>query len=170
MNKVCRLLEDYLKNDLTPEEKDLFDKHLNECENCRREVELLREVEGYLNSIPKVKVPEDFSERVIEKVYEHKRKVAGWYMYAAVFFVSFISAFLAINVIGINKAIQNVVSVGESVYKFAKSVLTAITTLSGTLYSVMTPGKINSVVLTIAFGVILLIFLKSIKLFSSVER
>ena len=170
MNRLCQLLERYLKDDLNKEEKLLFESHMVKCAHCRKEVELLREVDEYLNAIPKVKVPDNFSNIVLEKIHQHKKAVAGWYLYGAFAFLSFVAALFAIAAVGVNSFVNNFVFLGKSLYNFASSLLTAVVTLSGSLYNALTPGKVNGIVLTMAFVIIFLVFLKSIKLFSSVER
>ncbi len=170
MKMLCELLERYLKNELNKKDKELFENHIKECAFCAKQVELDREVTHYLNSIPKVKVPGNFSTAVMEKIHEHKQKVIGWYVYAAVAFMSFLSVVFVVGLIGLDNFISDAVSLGHSVYDFANSLVTAIITLSGTLYNVLTPGKVNGVVLIFAFMIILTVFLKSIKLFASVEK
>ena len=170
MKKLCELLERYLQGDLKKNEIEVFENHLLECEKCKKEVELEKEVEEYLNSIPKVKVPDNFSNIVIEKIYNHKQKVQSWYIYAVVAFVSFVSALFAGTVIGWKNVADSAIYFGESVYNLAVSFLTAVITLSGTLYNALTPGKVNGISLIFVFVVVLVIFLKSVKVFSSVER
>ncbi len=168
--KKCQLLEKYLIGELDPEKMLDFENHIKECEFCEKELRLMVEIENYLEEIPKVRPPENFSEEVISKIKTYKKTVAGWYWYLTFSIVLFFAMIFAVSIKGVDKLVNDFMSLVASLHTFTTSVLTAIVTISESVYNILTPGKINGIVLTMVFVIICMIFLKSVKLFSSVER
>ncbi len=166
MKKICGLLEDYLMENLDEKNRKLFESHLDECESCRKSVEAFSKIEQSLNSIPKVSVPEGFSASVMEKIYERKEKVLGWYVYGIVAFLSFAVSVVAVYLLGFDYVAAKVYSVASTVYAFASSFSVALSTLSGSLYNSIDFGGLNGVVLTFVFVMICFGFAKSVKIFT----
>ena len=170
MKRLCNMLDDYLEGKLEGRDKEVFESHLLECEHCRREVEAFKKIEGYLNSIPKVKVPDNFSAMVIDKIHSHKKKLADLYIYSIVAVISFISTIVAVSLIGWKNVAENLVLAGRSIYQFAHSFISAVFVLSEVVYDIITPGKVNGFVLTVVFLLVLMVFVKSVRAFSGVKR
>jgi len=166
MNKLCNLLEDYLQENLDKKNREIFEKHLEKCESCRKSVEGFAKIEKSLNSIPKVSVPDDFSASVMERIYARKEKILGWYFYGITAFLSFILSAVVVYLLGFDYVAEKVYSVVSTVYAFASSFSVALSTLSGSLYNSVDFGGLNGVVLTFVFVMICFGFAKSVKIFT----
>lgn len=170
MKRLCNMLDDYLEGKLESRDREVFEGHLLECEHCKREVEAFNQIEGYLNSIPRVKVPDDFSAIILEKIHSHKKRMADLYIYSIVAIISFISTIFAVSLIGWENVVENLIYAGKSIYQVVHSFLSAVFVLSEVVYNIITPEKANGFALTVAFVLVLMVFIRSIKVFSGVKR
>jgi predicted anti-sigma-YlaC factor YlaD len=59
--KTRSKLSEYLDDCLTPQERKDLEQHLEECEACRQEFELLRATVNLLHQVPQVPVPRSFA-------------------------------------------------------------------------------------------------------------
>ncbi len=170
MKKECRLLFDYLQDNLAERVKSAFEYHLEDCERCSSEVKKFREIEKGLDSIPKVKVPETFSFEVIEKIRERKRKIAGWYYYFAVSLSALVFFFFFVGVVGVKRVYANALAFARTLDLFLSSVVTAVATISSSLYNTFYVGRFTSVILILLFGVLGYGFFRSLKVFSKAGK
>lgn len=66
--EIRLLLNEYLEGMLDLETKSLIEKHLEECGECSRELVFIKAYKGTLSSLPEVQAPEDFLQKVHEKI------------------------------------------------------------------------------------------------------
>lgn len=81
--KCEELLLDYIEGTLTPEEKQEFRLHLENCQICQQALEQQRKILNMLEQeIDRMEIPHDFMEQVEERLYQQppkrRRKSFGW--------------------------------------------------------------------------------------------
>jgi len=170
MKKECKLLLEYLKDNLPEREKSAFEYHLKNCDKCKQEVEQFKEIENALNSMPKLNVPETFSFEVIASIKERKRKVLGWFYYSAVSLSVLLLSFFFVGAIGVKRVFANARAFAHTVEVFFSSVTTAVATISSSLYNTFYIGRFTSVILVLLFAVLSYGFFKSVKVFSKAGK
>lgn len=76
----------YIDDKLDSKSKIEFENHLNECEKCKKEYEIINNIVNSLNSISEEKLPYGYCKKLNEKLKEvQKRKRKwNWKQYAAV--------------------------------------------------------------------------------------
>lgn len=68
------LLSRYLDGDLHKDQSTAFEKHLKTCTTCQREIQNLRKTIDWIGQLRKIEVPEDFSQKVHQRVRKHRGK------------------------------------------------------------------------------------------------
>lgn len=87
--ETCReLLWAYLEQELSAEEITEIKQHLTECADCRKELEIQREILETLQSLPDEELPEGYHEELMEKLqvegtsnvvaFPQKKKAPKW--------------------------------------------------------------------------------------------
>jgi anti-sigma factor RsiW len=71
-------LYDYLEEGLSPERMNELREHLRSCRRCRRAVEERRIIAEAASTLPRIEVPEDFTERVMSRISRPKVSRPGW--------------------------------------------------------------------------------------------
>ncbi|NIQ39786.1 MAG: hypothetical protein GTN81_14540 [Proteobacteria bacterium] len=66
--KIKELLSEYIDDVLDEKEKTLVDNHLSRCDDCKAELVSLKAVVGELGSLESVRAPEDFLDRLHERL------------------------------------------------------------------------------------------------------
>ena len=123
--QIEKYVPDYFAGELEKDKKVLIEKHLKQCENCRKEVEELRILWDNIGKLPDVQPDEELRSRFIEKVDAIKayvlvnqagrdigRKLLGyWKSYpvlkAAAIVVLFLSGLFSGYLLGENSGVQN---------------------------------------------------------------
>jgi hypothetical protein len=68
--RIGELLSPYLEDDLSREQKQTVETHINSCSDCAELLSLMKETKESLTSFPEV----DVSENLVEKLYELPQK------------------------------------------------------------------------------------------------
>lgn len=71
--KIKKLLQLYIDNALTSDEKQMVEKHLKGCPTCRAELKPLYSIVKMVGSLPEIPPPPDFTEKVMSKISQVKR-------------------------------------------------------------------------------------------------
>jgi anti-sigma factor RsiW len=71
-------LYDYLEEGLSPERMNKVREHLRSCRRCRRAVEERKIIAEAASTLPRIEVPEDFTERVMSRISQPKAPRSGW--------------------------------------------------------------------------------------------
>lgn len=75
--EVQENLSAYYDDVLEVKDKKLIEEHLNNCSNCREELESLKQISEILKEAPPVSVPDGFAEEVIQRINQDKIKPIG---------------------------------------------------------------------------------------------
>lgn len=84
------MIFDYIENNLSPEQKEIFEEHLNKCDKCKDEYEKSKKMMDTINSYSKTCVPQKDLLSSLEpriKAYKRKRQISGISAFAAAFAV-----------------------------------------------------------------------------------
>ncbi len=80
-------VEAYRDNELSPEQRAAFARHLGQCADCAREIEAFDALSQRLRATPRAAMPDDLVERIIERHQERGerglRRITGWMSAAA---------------------------------------------------------------------------------------
>lgn len=68
----------YIDGDLEADDLNRFEKHLEQCESCRRELALARQIVGDLRSLPQQSCPESVVERAAGGIVRPEPEPARW--------------------------------------------------------------------------------------------
>lgn len=72
----CEWIKDnidaFLDSEMSPEENQMLNDHIEECETCREELELAKEMMGILRSLPEKECPERVIENIEREIKEKK--------------------------------------------------------------------------------------------------
>lgn len=74
--KVLNLIPLYIDNMLSEEENDIVSRHLNSCENCKKEFEFMTSLVKSVADIPEISPPSDFHKKLMakaEKIARNKK-------------------------------------------------------------------------------------------------
>ncbi len=71
------LIDLYLDNELTREEKQSFLTHISSCNECREALSFAQSVKETLATLPPLEVPSDFNQKVRSKVEAEKKRKKG---------------------------------------------------------------------------------------------
>lgn len=74
---ILSKINDYIDNELLPEEIIAFNKHIKECENCKKELLEAKTTLIMVKSLKELKLPdpdENFTLNIIRKIEEEKAK------------------------------------------------------------------------------------------------
>jgi len=74
------LVYSYLEGEFPPSEVREFEDHLGSCPKCRQILEDRRSFLEAANTLPTLEVPEDFADRVMERIPGGKSSLFGWLM------------------------------------------------------------------------------------------
>ncbi|MBN1848701.1 MAG: zf-HC2 domain-containing protein [Deltaproteobacteria bacterium] len=66
---IQRLLSEYIDGVLDAQTRDKVEKHLSTCERCGEEIESLKALIRDLETLPRVKAPDDFLEQLHERMH-----------------------------------------------------------------------------------------------------
>ncbi len=72
--KIKKLLKLYIDNTLTFGEKQIVEKHLEKCSECRAELKSLSAMVRLIKSLPEVSTPPNFTENLMSKISQIKEK------------------------------------------------------------------------------------------------
>ena len=78
----CDEFREHLDNyeSLTDSEKHTLEDHAKECESCREELEFMLSVISVTKNLPEIKAPDDFIERLNERIdREDRKQIVGRY-------------------------------------------------------------------------------------------
>jgi len=83
--KIKKLLKLYIDDALTFGERQLVEKHLEKCSECRAELRSLSTMVRLIKSLPKVSTPPNFTEKLMSKISQIKEKereriIPAWQM------------------------------------------------------------------------------------------
>ncbi|MDR5659502.1 DUF4349 domain-containing protein [Serpentinicella sp. ANB-PHB4] len=99
--KVLELISDYMDGMLSKEEKKVFEKHVNECDECSIYFQNYKLMIDSLNEIEEVDVPEGFNEQLHDKLLKEntrtKRRTTKKYFSVAAAVVILIGAISAMD-------------------------------------------------------------------------
>ena len=81
--KIKKLLKLYIDNTLTFGEKQIVEKHLEKCSECRAELKSLSATVRLIKSLPEVSTSPDFTEKLMSKISqieekERERIIPAW--------------------------------------------------------------------------------------------
>ena len=81
--KIKKLLQLYIDNTLTFGEKQIVEKHLEKCSECRAELKSLSATVRLIKSLPEVSTSQDFTEKLMSKISqieekERERIIPAW--------------------------------------------------------------------------------------------
>ena len=65
---ILNLIPLYIDNMLSEEENDILCEHIKICRECKKEAEFLKSVTRVAGEIPEIEVPNDFHERLMNKI------------------------------------------------------------------------------------------------------
>ncbi len=72
-------LSAFVDDELRPQERERMERHISQCENCRREAEKLREMVGIMNSMPDPETPAQLWESTRRRLEAYSEKpVKAW--------------------------------------------------------------------------------------------
>lgn len=81
MNETCKyfsgLINEYIENCLSEEQKTMLEKHLEDCTHCNEELKLTKETLKTIKTLKSLEVPEcneDFASNIILKLSKDKPK------------------------------------------------------------------------------------------------
>ncbi len=80
-NQSQQKLSEYLDGQLPEEERNQLEDHIQECEDCRRELDSLRRTVTALHELPEIPAPEGFHERINQRLRDETkgaRVVSMW--------------------------------------------------------------------------------------------
>lgn len=72
-SKVKDLIDAYIDNNLEPEMMNIVKEHLLTCNDCQDEVTFFEKYQGVIASLEKVAAPDDFLEKVHQRIMEPSR-------------------------------------------------------------------------------------------------
>ncbi len=71
--KAESMIDAYLDDDLTNDQKEEFLAHISSCENCKSLLEFAKNVKDTLSTLPEIEVPSDFLDGIHEKIKAEKK-------------------------------------------------------------------------------------------------
>lgn len=66
--EIQALIEMYLDDELTREQKHLFETHISSCNECRDALSFAKSIRQTLTALPELDVPEDFNLKIRERI------------------------------------------------------------------------------------------------------
>jgi len=85
----------YLENELTPEESSGIAGHIASCEKCRQAVEGRQILIEAAESLPPLRMPPDFTQQVMARIFPEKSQIRIWIAALATGFSLVVAIFLA---------------------------------------------------------------------------
>ena len=71
--KAESMIDAYLDDDLTNDQKEEFLAHISSCDNCKSALDFAKNVKDTLSSLPQIEVPQDFLSGIHEKIKAEKK-------------------------------------------------------------------------------------------------
>ncbi len=106
-NEIKDMISLYIDDELEDEEKLLFDRHIENCEHCRKELDEYRKMVNMLQNLPEEEPPKGYCKRLHEKLLNVKLNNktsmrSRWIKYSSIAatFVLIISAIYIANMSG----------------------------------------------------------------------
>lgn len=104
-NEIRDLLSFYLDNELHENERKQVVKHLEHCQECKYELEQLKNLIEQISEIEDVELPNDFNQKLHEKLVEidPEKTIAKWnnkgkiFKWASAVVAGFVFLFIAVN-------------------------------------------------------------------------
>ncbi len=85
MNRQCdavqALMSGYLDGELGPEERARVDSHAGTCDDCRQELETMRQLVSASSGIAVASPPEEVWDTVLDGVYSRLERRTGWFLF-----------------------------------------------------------------------------------------
>ena len=148
--KFAQMLDNY--ENLTNEEKSLMSEHAAQCETCRRELEFMRSIIDAVQTLPEMKVPDDFLENLNKRIDAEVKPVnrtgiAGHIKYNWQKYSAFAACLVLVAVIGANYN-----TLLDSMNDSDDGVVSTVTTMSSpapgsdssnTIESAVSPAPVN---------------------------
>ena len=75
-NELQSKLQDYLEHLLSDTERQELESHLAVCEDCRKDLEVLKELVGCLDNLPEQEPPAELTNLIMARVREESGKVS----------------------------------------------------------------------------------------------
>ncbi len=76
--KIKELISSYYDGELNPEQKKKVEKHLEDCPECRKELEEMRKFEEVMSQMELKKLPGEVWKRYWASVYNRLERRIGW--------------------------------------------------------------------------------------------
>ena len=71
--KAESMIDAYLDDDLTNDQKEEFLSHISSCDNCKSALDFAKNVKDTLSSLPQIEVPDSFLDGIHEKIKAEKK-------------------------------------------------------------------------------------------------
>lgn len=68
------LLSRYLDGDLQADQSTALERHIEQCETCRREIKQLRQTIDWIGQLRQIQAPDDFPVKVHQKIRRQRGK------------------------------------------------------------------------------------------------
>ena len=103
-NSDCKNILDliplYIDNMLSEEETDIARKHLDFCENCRKEFNFMQSLTKTTKNLPEIDVPADFHNKLMSQI--NAKKAKHYLMLKRVSTVAAAAAVIALSVVAVS--------------------------------------------------------------------
>ncbi|MBN2244310.1 MAG: zf-HC2 domain-containing protein [Candidatus Aminicenantes bacterium] len=77
----CLTIEEiykYIENELNDQEREKVEKHISTCPRCLKAVEERKLITRAAQSLPDLKLPDDFSQAILNQIFPPKISLKGW--------------------------------------------------------------------------------------------
>ncbi len=78
-NQAKTKLYEFYDGELSPEEAANFSHHLNSCEDCRVNLNQLKQISQTLNQELEIRVPAQFSDSIMDRILGNKISIRNWF-------------------------------------------------------------------------------------------
>ena len=68
----------FLEGELSPQEVQTIHAHLESCPRCRKAIDARRSLVQAVDSLPRFKVPPDFTQQVMARIFPEKAPLRAW--------------------------------------------------------------------------------------------
>lgn len=100
--KYLDMINPFIDNELSKEEREEFLKHISNCENCREEFNQIKDMVENIKNIPLEVVPKELHNEIMNRVRGEKRISFPWQKYSLIA-AAFICVFVIFNQVDFNK-------------------------------------------------------------------
>ena len=80
--KIKELISSYHENHLTEEQKGKIEDHIQQCEECRRELEEMRKFEEVMQKMELKQPPKEMWQVYAKSVYNRLERRIGWILFS----------------------------------------------------------------------------------------